>query len=105
MPICTRAGSTSTTLDTSLAPGASGRSTTTGTSTMSGKPGNPCTTLKLNTTPRPETSVQSTFVLWQVGQNGVGGSRNVPQSAHLGTTSRRSFAAAQNGSVAGSVVI
>ena len=37
--------------------------------------------------------------------DGVGGSRNVPQSAHRGATSRRSLAACQNGSVPGSVEI
>ena len=34
-----------------------------------------------------------------------GGSRNVPQSAHCGATSRRSFAACQNGSVSWSIAI
>ena len=54
---------------------------------------------------RPDSSVQSTAADWQRQQNGVGGSRNVPQSAHRGATSRRSLAACQNGSVLGSVEI
>lgn len=36
---------------------------------------------------------------WQLGQNGVGGSRKVPQSPHCGATRRLSLAAVQNGSV------
>ena len=93
------------TLLTSRVPGASGRSTTTGTRVMSGSPGYPLTTVKVYTVARPDSSVQSTAADWHRQQNGVGGSRNVPQSAHRGATSRRSLAACQNGSVLGSVEI
>ena len=72
---------------------------------MSGSPGYPLTTVKVYTVARPDSSVQSTAADWHRQQNGVGGSRNVPQSAHRGATSRRSLAACQNGSVLGSVEI
>src|SRR3546814_10812281 len=42
---------------------------------------------------------------WDSGQHGGGGMRKVPQSSHWAAVRRRSFAACQNGSVTGLVVM